>query len=339
MFRSPRLITGVLLIGALFLFAFPLIGEKFYVQLVTKIMIMAIFAMSLDLLVGFTGLISLGHAAFFGLSAYTLAMMAPKYEAASFWITLPVALLAAAVAALIIGSLVLRTAGIYFIMVTLAFAQMVYFIFHDTKIAGGSDGIYVYFKPDIGMFGFSPIDLDNTQHFYYFVLALMLLAYLFLRVVLNSNFGRAIQGIRTNEHRMRSLGFPVYLYKLASFVLSGTLAGLAGYLAAVQFGFVNPEILGWHQSGNVLMMVILGGMGSLSGPVLGAFAMTLLQELFSGLTKHWQLLMGGFIIGAVLLIPHGLNHLLAPKTKEQEIAEEEEEEARLQEEEEAKKHG
>jgi branched-chain amino acid transport system permease protein len=288
------------------LLLFPLAGSVYYTQLFTKIMILSIFAMSLDLLVGYTGLVSLGHAAFFGLAGYVLALMSPQYEAANLLTTLPAALAASALAALAIGLLVLRTSGIYFIMVTLAFAQMLYYLFHDTKLGGGSDGIYINLKPALSIGDWVPFSLESKIAFYYFALALMLAVYALLRAVLRSTFGRALQGIKANEQRMRSLGFATFRYKLAAFVLAGTLAGLSGYLAAMQFGFVNPEILSWHQSGNVLMMVILGGMGSLAGPVLGAFAFTLLQDLFESLTRHWQLLMGGFIVLVVLVLPRGL---------------------------------
>jgi branched-chain amino acid transport system permease protein len=285
---------------------FPLAGATFYTELVTKVMILAIFALSLDLLVGYTGLVSFGHAAFYGIGAYTLGLLAPKYEAASLWLTLPAAVLAAGVAALAVGVFVVRVKGIYFIMVTLAFAQMFYFVFHDTKFGRGSDGISMNFKPVAAIGGVTPFDLGNAAHVYYLVLVLLLAVFGFLRVVLRSPFGRALMGIRSNEHRMRSLGFPVYRYKLASFTLAGALAGLAGYLSALQFGFVNPELLSWHQSGNVLLMLILGGLGSLYGAVIGAFAFVALQEIFQSLTKHWQLLLGGSIVLLVIFLPGGL---------------------------------
>jgi branched-chain amino acid transport system permease protein len=288
----------------------PISGAAFYVDLLTKVMIMAVFALSLDLLVGYTGLVSFGHAAFFGIAAYTAALLSPKYEAASLWLTLPAAVLIAAFSAFVIGIFVLRTRGIYFIMVTLAFAQMIYFLFHDTKLGGGSDGIYLNFKPEAKIGGATLFDLGNTLHFYYFVLAVLVMVYFFLRLVLRSPFGRALVGIKANEHRMRSLGFPVFRYKLASFTLAGGLAGIAGYLAACQFGFVNPEIISWHQSGNVLLMVILGGLGNLYGAVAGAFAFVLMQEFFSSFTKHWQLIMGAVIVFLVLFLPGGLASLV-----------------------------
>jgi branched-chain amino acid transport system permease protein len=298
-----RTLAWSLLVGVAVLAFFPALAEKFYVQLVTKIMILSIFALSLDLLVGYSGLVSLGHAAYFGVAAYTLALMAPASDPASFWLTLPLSLAASALTALVIGALVVRTSGVYFIMVTLAFAQMVYYFFHDTRVAGGSDGMYIDTRPTIGIAG---VDLADDLHFYYVVLALLAGVFVLLALILRSPFGRAMQGIKANEQRMRALGFATRRYKLAAFVLAGTLAGLAGYLAAAKEGYVNPELIAWHQSGVVLMMLILGGMGTLFGAVIGTFSYVLLQEWFSTLTKHWPLLMGCFIIVTVLLFPRGL---------------------------------
>ena len=198
-----------LLACALLLAAFPLVGGTFYVQLVVKVMILAIFAMSLDLLIGFTGLVSFGHAAYFGLAGYALALLGPKYEAASLWWSLPAAMAVCALFAFLTGLLVLRTRGIFFIMVTLAFAQMLFFVFHDTKLGGGSDGIYIYNKPELKLGDFALANLDKTEHFYWLVLVLMVAVYLLLARVLGSTFGRALVGIKVNEHRMQALGFPV----------------------------------------------------------------------------------------------------------------------------------
>ncbi|MDP2133656.1 MAG: branched-chain amino acid ABC transporter permease [Sulfuritalea sp.] len=313
---TPRLIKFLpwLVVGLLALF--PLVESTFYMQLLTKVLIMAIFAMSLDLLVGYTGLVSFGHAAYFGLAGYALALLAPKYETVSLWWTLPAAVGVCALFALITGLLVLRTRGIYLIMVTLAFAQMLYFVFHDTKLGGGSDGIYIYAKPTMQWGESVLVNLEKLEQFYWLVLFFMAATYLLLHRVLGSSFGRALLGIKVNEHRMRALGFPVFRYQLASFTLSGALAGLAGYLAAVQYGFVNPEILSWHQSGAVLMMVILGGMGSLYGAVIGSFAFILLQEVlsnqawFGAWAKHWQLAMGVLIMLVALYLPQGLAGLM-----------------------------
>lgn len=319
--RLPAATSVLLAAGALGLALVPLIGTPFYLQLFGKIMIMAIFAISLDLLVGYTGLVSLGHSAYFGLAGYAVALLSPEYEAANLLTTLPLAMLAAGGAALLIGLLVLRTSGVYFIMVTLAFAQMLYYLFHDTKLGGGSDGMYIYVKPELTIGGVQLLNLDKPLQFYYLIFGLMLGVYFALRMVLRSPFGHALVGIRANEHRMRSLGFQVFWYKLGAFVLAGMLAGLAGYLAACQFGYVSPEILSWHNSGNVLMMLLLGGMGNLYGAIVGAFSFVLIQELFSSealfgaVAKHWQLAMGSFIVLIVLCLPNGLSGLLRRSEK------------------------
>ncbi len=307
-----ELLVLVLAVAALALL--PLAADKFYVQFATKVLIMAIFAMSLDLLVGHAGLVSLGHAAFFGLSGYLLALVSPQYEAADFWITLAVSVSGAALLALVIGLMVLRTGGVYFIMATLAFAQMLYYLFHDTGIAGGSDGIYVHVRPTATLAGWQPFNLDDFVHFYRLALAAFAGVFVLLRVLLASPFGRVIAGIRVNENRMRSLGYATSRYKLVCFVIAGALAGLAGYLAALQFGVVNPEMLGWHLSGSALMMVILGGLGTTFGPVLGAAVLMSLELFLQSMTLHWQLPLGILIVLVALLLPRGLAGLSALRT-------------------------
>ena len=302
-YLSPLLLLSMLA-GLL---AFPLLDSPFYTELLAKTVILGIFAMSLDLLVGFTGLVSLGHAAYFGIASYVVALMTPKYEAASFWTTFPAAVGISALSALVVGIFVLRTKGIYFIMVTLAFAQMAFYLFHDTKLGGGSDGIYLNLKPETLLFEMKPFDLDNPQHLYYLIVGSLVVVYVFLKLVLRSPFGKVLVGIKSNEHRMKSMGYNTFGYKLAAFTIAGGLAGIAGYLYAVLFGFVTPELMSWHQSGNVLLMVILGGMGNLVGALLGALAFVGMQEVFSGWTKHWQLVMGSVIVAAVLFLPGGLS--------------------------------
>lgn len=303
--RPLQVLLALLFVALLF---FPLVGEHFYIQYATKIMIMAIFAMSLDLLVGCTGLVSLGHALFYGIAGYALAMMM-EGSAVSLWWSLPAAMAISGLIAFAVGALVLRTSGIYFIMVTLAFAEMMFYFVRDSQYFGGSDGKYVNFKPTVSLAGWEPVDLENSLHRYYLTLVITVLVYLLLRTVLGSLFGRVLRGIRDNEPRMRSLGFPTLRYKLACFVLAGALAGAAGYLTAMQDGIMNPEQLGWHRSGEALVMVILGGMGTLAGPVLGAGALMVLELVFSTWTKYWQLLLGGFIIAVVLFLPGGLGSL------------------------------
>ena len=310
----PCGVQVTLALGLVALVAFPFVGTDFYTQMVTRMMIMAIFAMSLDLLQGVTGLVSLGHAAYFGLAGYVLAFLTPAGEPVSLWWTLPVAVLASGGAALLIGFFVVRTHGIYFIMVTMAFAQMVFYLFFDNKLLGGSDGIYVNFKPSASVFGWVPFDLDNKLTLYYITLGALLVVYAFLRRMLWSPFGRTLAGIRVNEHRMRAMGYGVFGYKLAAFTLAGSLAGLAGYLWGVQTGYVNPELMGFQMSAHAIMMVILGGMGNFAGAMVGAFAFDYLLHVFKDLPqfgsvnlgKHWQLWMGLFIVLVVVLAPRGL---------------------------------
>ena len=305
----PRSLQVALALGFLGLALFPFGATDFYAEVVTRMMILAIFAMSLDLLLGVTGLVSLGHAAFFGLAGYALAFLTPAGEPASLWWTLPAAVAASALAALVIGFFVVRTHGIYFIMVTMAFAQMVFYLFFDNKALGGSDGIYVNFKPNAHLF-----DLENKRVFYYFTLAMLLAVYAFLRRLLFSPFGRVLAGIRVNEHRMRAMGYGTFGYKLAAFTLAGALAGLAGYLLAAQTGYVNPELMGFHTSAHAIMMVILGGMGNFAGAIVGAFAFEYLLHWFKDLPavgafqlgKHWQLWMGLFIVAVVVFARRGL---------------------------------
>jgi branched-chain amino acid transport system permease protein len=305
----PRSLQVLLAGGFVLLIAFPFIGSDFYAQTIARMMILAIFAMSLDLLQGVTGLVSLGHAAFFGLAGYALAFLTPAGEPVSLWWTLPVAVAASGLAALVIGFFVVRTHGIYFIMVTMAFAQMVFYLFFDNKVLGGSDGLYVNFKPAAVLF-----DLEDKRVFYYFTLAMMVLVYAFLRHLLWSPFGRTLAGIRVNEHRMRAMGFTTFRYKLAAFTLAGALAGLAGYLWGAQTGFVNPELMGFQMSAHAIMMVILGGMGNFAGAIIGAFAFEYLLLWFKDLPavgavdlgKHWQLWMGLFIVALVTFAPRGL---------------------------------
>jgi len=273
---------------------------------VVKVMILSIFALSLELLVGMTGLVSLGHAAFYGIGAYA-TVLASGTEGGSIALLLPLAMGSAAAYALFVGALSLRTRGVYFIMVTLAFAQMAYFVFHDTKVGGGSDGIYMYVRPTLGA-----IDMENRGVQFYVVLAALVACYGLLALVRRSRFGAALAGIRVNEQRMRAAGFAVYGYKLAAFVLAGALAGLAGFLLAARDGVVNPELLAWHNSGEVLLMIILGGLGHLRGAIIGAVAFTLLKELLSThgfvgpLADHWQLTLGIAIIAFVALLPKGI---------------------------------
>ncbi len=299
-------------IGVVALALWPLAAGEFGLDFVAKTMIYAIFALSLELLVGTTGLVCFGQAAFFGLAGYAAVKLSPDTAAASLLWLLPASMLVAALYALFMGALSLRTKGVYFIMVTLAFAQMAYYVVHDTPLGGGTDGIYLYVKPVLALGELTLIDLDAPLVMYYFVLGSLLVTFLFLALLLRSRLGRALAGIKANEVRMRATGFSTYPYKLAAFVISGAIAGLSGFLFAVKDGFVNPELLSWHLSGAVLIMIILGGLGHLRGAVIGAFAYALLQELFKSdaifgdFAKHWLLGLGLTIIVSVALLPRGL---------------------------------
>ena len=280
--------------------------EGYLADLLVKVMVLAIFALSLELLVGMTGLVSLGHAAYYGIGAY-ITVLASGEGGGNPFVLVPLAMGGAALYALAVGALSLRTRGVYFIMVTLAFAQMAYFVFHDTPVGGGSDGIYLYVRPAAG-----PLDLGNRTVLFYVVLAALVCTYALLALIRRSRFGAALAGIRVNEQRMRAAGFSTYGYKLAAFVIAGALAGLAGFLVAARDAVVNPEMLSWHVSGEVLLMVILGGIGHLRGAVLGALMFTLLKEVLANqalvgpLADHWQLSLGLAIIAFVALLPRGL---------------------------------
>lgn len=287
---------------------YPLVAGSYGIDLVTKIMIYAIVALSLELLVGTTGLICFGQAAFFGIGAYATVLLSPEDGPAALWFILPASIAITALYALFVGALSLRTKGVYFIMVTLAFSQMAYFVVHDTDIGGGSDGIYLYYTPGLDTW----LDLSNKQTLYFFTLLFLVWTFVFLAILVRSHLGRALAGIRINEQRMLASGYTTYPYKLAAFVTSGGIAGLAGFLFAAQDGFVNPEMMSWHMSGALLVMIILGGLGHLHGAVIGAFAFVFLQEffksndLFGEFARHWHLGFGLVIIASVAALPKGL---------------------------------
>src|SRR4029079_931818 len=267
-------------LGALLFAALPLFAAPYYVELGLYTMISAMLALSLQLLVGCTGLVSLGHAAFYGLAAYTVYLVTPASHGLSILLTLPLAMLTAGLAALIVGALSLRTRGFFFLMVTLAFGQMLFFLFHDTKLGGGTDGAFLA-RPVLAVFDWQ-LQLTRRQRpiaVYYVALTLLIAMYLGLVVLLRSMFGRVLEGIRVNEHRMTALGFNTYRYKLAAFVIAGLLAGVAGHMWAMHRGFVNPELIGWHRSAEALLLILIGGLGPLHGPISGALAFPGLTEL------------------------------------------------------------
>lgn len=290
---------GVLVLLAMAIY--PLLVSEYPVTLVTEIYIFAIFAMSLDLMLGYTGLMSFGHAAFFGLGAYSVIVLASMFGLNA-WLGVLVGVVFAAAAAAIIGFFCIRTTGVTFLMLTLAFSQLVYSAALKWRgLTGGSDGIGIPGKPTF--FGW---DLSNAHPLYYMALIFFLLSYWGLRRLVGSPVGRIFVGIRENEQRMRAIGYPVGAYKLASFVIAGALAGFAGGLYAIYNGFISPDAIYWSASGDVLIMVMLGGAGTLIGPAIGAGFFLLMKNLVSSYTEHWMLIIGVIFVASVLFFPGGL---------------------------------
>src|SRR6266699_2131232 len=277
----------------------------FYIGLFARIMVFAIAAVSLDLILGYGGLVSFGHAAYLGIGAYAVGILS-YYGITDGVVHFATAFFAAAIAALVIGFVSLRTSGVYFIMITLAFGQMVYFVGIGLNEYGGDDGLNIARHSDFG----AALNLDRTVVFYYFAYGLLLL-FLFLgNRIVQSRFGMLLQGVKSNERRMIALGFPTFRYKLTAFVMAGAVCGIAGALFANLTLFVSPSIMHWTRSGEIMMMVILGGIGTLVGPVLGAAAYLLLEGVLSRLTEHWQAILGPLLILVVLFSKSGLYGLL-----------------------------
>jgi branched-chain amino acid transport system permease protein len=280
-------------------------GNIFILTLFTRIIIFALAAAGLNLIMGYGGMMSFGHAAYLGIGGYAVGILAAEGFGSGF-VQWPAALLLSALFALGIGALSLRTRGVYFIMITLAFAQMAYYIASSLSRYGGDDGLTIYKRSDFGAL----IDLSNRTQFYYLCLACLLGGlYLIWRIV-NSRFGLVVQGVRSNEQRMQAIGFPAYRYRLVCFVISGTICGLAGALLANNTDFVSPAVMYWTRSGDLMVMVILGGMGSLFGPVLGAIVYLVLEEALSQVTEYWALIMGPLLLLIVLFGRGGINGLL-----------------------------
>ena len=279
-------------------------GQEFYIGVAARILIFALAATSLNLILGFGGMVSFGHAAFLGIGAYSVAVLM-FHGVTSAWIAWPLAVLVSALFALVIGFISLRTKGVYFIMITLAFAQMLYYVAVSVKAYGGDDGLAMTARSDV-LAGF---DMANDRNFYFVVLVLFALAFVGVQRLLNARFGHTLQAIRENETRMIAIGFPVYRYKLVAFTIAGALAGLSGVLLVNLNSFASPSMLQWHQSGVLMMMVILGGVGHLYGALIGATAFLLLEEILAGYTIHWQFGLGALLLLVVLVAPNGLMSL------------------------------
>ena len=285
--------------------AFPLaarsLGWDFYIGFASRVLIYALAASSLNLVLGYGGMISFGHAAFVGAGAYTVAILMAE-GIASAWVSWPLAIAVAALLAAAIGAASLRTRGVYFIMITLAFAQMIYYVAVGMRAYGGEEGLNLATR---SRFGFG-LDLKDDITFYYLALAVLAIALYGLHRLLHARFGQVITGIRENETRMEAIGFPTYRYKLVCFTIGGALAGLAGALLANQTSYVNPNLLYWTQSGTLMVMVILGGVGHPYGALIGAVALLALDEAIASYTIYSQLGVGVVLLAIVLFAPHGL---------------------------------
>jgi branched-chain amino acid transport system permease protein len=280
-------------------------GSRFLLTLFTRIVILALAAVSLNLILGYGGMMSFGHAAYLGIGGYSVGILAFEGVTSGF-VQWPVALLVSALFALVIGALSLRTRGVYFIMITLAFAQMAYYIVAGLARYGGDDGLTIEKRSQF----FPPLNLSNKMQFYYLCLALLFASIYVVWRIVNSRFGLAVQGARSNDTRMRAIGFPTYRYKLTCFVIAGTLCGLAGALLANHTDFVSPGMMYWTRSGDLIIMVVLGGMGSTFGPLFGAVALLVLEEVLSGITEYWQIILGPLLLLVVLFARGGIDGLL-----------------------------
>ncbi len=303
---SVRALVVALVIAALILVPVYTLatGKGFLLTLFTRIVILAIAALSLNLILGYGGMVSFGHAAYLGIGGYVIGILAAGGVTSGF-VQWPVALMVSALFALVIGALCLRTRGVYFIMITLAFAQMIYYVASGLDQFGGDDGLTIYSRSR-----FVGIDLSDKVQFYYLCLALLLATLYGLHRLVNSRFGRVIEGARSNERRMRAIGFATYRYRLACFVIAGTLCGLAGALIANHTDFVSPSMMHWTRSGDLIVMVVLGGMGSLFGPLVGAVALLVLEEVLSRVTEYWQIILGPLLLLVVLFARGGIDGLL-----------------------------
>jgi branched-chain amino acid transport system permease protein len=297
-----RGLAAASVVGILVLLALPSILPSYYLGLAVQMMIFALFAMSLDLLIGYTGMASLGHAAYFGVAAYATGLLALKLHW-SVWLALPAGLLAAALTATLFGFLALRTRGSYFLMITLALSQVAWGVaFGWRSLTGGDDGLPAVPRPNLGL----PWSFTNDAPFYYFILVCVGIGTFLLGRIVSSPFGYALRGIRESETRMLALGYNVWRYKLAVFVLAATFAGLAGCLYVYYNRFVSPDYLQVVRSAEVLLMVILGGAGTLIGPAIGAALIVLLDNVVTAYTERWLLILGVIYIAVALFAPRGL---------------------------------
>ena len=299
----------VLGVALLLLAAVPpiasMMNQPFYLDLLRRVMIFAIAAVSLNLILGYGGMVSFGHAAYLGIGAYAVGIFA-HYGVTNGYMQWLVAIAASGAVALVIGAISIRTSGIYFIMITLAFTQMLYYLGVSIEEYGGDDGMRLAAKSQFpGL-----LDLGNETVFYYVVFGLLVACIWITHRIVNSRFGMVIRAAKSNDARTRAIGFSPYLYRLAAFVIAGAMCGLAGALLVNHTAYLTPEFMNWTRSGELMFMVIMGGMATSAGPVLGAFGLLLLEDLLSALTPHWQIILGPILVLIVLFAKRGLAGLL-----------------------------
>lgn len=295
-----RIKIWILISTGCLLLVMPVFAEPFYLTLLGRIMIFSIAALSLDLILGFGGMISLGHAAYLGIGAYAVGILS-FYGINNAWLQLPIAIFGSAIVALIIGLICLRTSGIYFIMITLAMTQLLYFLGISLETYGGDDGLPI----DRSIF-FEGFDLGEEINLYYLILGFLAVTSYFSWRMINSRFGSVIRGIHANETRMQAIGFSTFRYKLLAFMIAGAMCGLSGFLLANLTEFVTPEFMHWFRSGEIMIMVLVGGMGTLFGPIFGAAAYLLFEEVIAGFTEHWMVIFGPLLVLLVLFAKKGL---------------------------------
>ncbi|MEK9970229.1 MAG: branched-chain amino acid ABC transporter permease [Ferrovibrio sp.] len=304
MHKPVTTIVAVALLGLLVLVpaAAEAFDDPFMLTLFTRIVIMAIAAVSLNLILGYGGMVSFGHAAYIGIGGYTVGILAHHgvHEA---WIQWPLALIVSGIAALLIGLLSLRTKGIFFIMITLALAQLVFYLGNGAYAYGGDDGLTILKRSDVG----GLINLNHRPSLYYLCWAVLVAALYLCHRTVNSRFGMVLQGAKSNDRRMATIGFPVFRYRLTAFVIAGMVCGLAGVLSATFTDFVSPAMMHWSRSGDLIVMVVLGGMGSLFGPLFGTVAFLLLEEILSSWTEHWKIVFGPILVLVVVFARGGID--------------------------------
>jgi branched-chain amino acid transport system permease protein len=304
---TPRLAVNIVLLltlGLLPVYA-VLTGDTFVVTLFTRVLILAMAALSLNLIMGYGGMVSFGHAAYLGIGGYAVGILA-KEGIDSGFVHWPVAIGASALFALVVGALSLRTRGVYFIMITLAFAQMIYYVAIGLERYGGDDGLTIYKRSQFG----GLVDLNNQTFFYYLCLALLLAGVYAVWRIVNSRFGLVIQGARSNERRMRAIGFPTFRYKLVCFVIAGAMCGLAGALLANQTNYISPAMMEWTRSGDLIVMAVLGGMRAAFGPLIGAMTFLLLEDWLSRVTDYPNLIIGPLLLIVAIYVNGGIDGLL-----------------------------